>query len=815
MRVTALALIVMALTLVGSSLAAEPAKSEPAKPAPAAKAVPAAAATAKTAAATPKINYAEHIQPIFREHCYSCHSQDTAKSDLALDSYAAAMRGGAGGEVVLAGDLESSRLWMLISHQETPKMPPEQDKLAEAKLALVKQWILEGALESAGSKAKAKPKTNLELKVTGGSAKPSGPPPMPSGLGREPYVYTPRAGAVTAIAASPWAPLVAIAGQKQVLLYNSDTGELLGVLPFPEGRVQVLKFSRNGSILLAGGGRGGQSGRVVLFDVKTGKRVGEVGDELDVVLAADINDDHTLVALGGPRRIVRVYSVAEGTVEYEIRKHTDWIYALEFSPDGVLLATADRSAGLFVWEADTGREFQNLTGHTAGVTDVSWRSDANLLASSSEDGTIRLWEMDNGKQVKSWPAHSGGTTAVMYARDGRLVSAGRDNQARLWDGNGKNLKAFGPFSDQVLEATITHDGGRVVAGDWTGEIRLYGTADGALVTRLLENPPTLAMLIEGETQRAGQFEAEAKKLAVEVEQSDRAAKAAAAATQAAATQAQAAAAELKRLQALRPQLEKSIVDKTAAGKQAHEALAALRAAAAKVQADETPARRAANHNNGAWRAAVDRVAKLDQEVARAADKLQAAKKSLAAKQAQLDGFKPDKAAAAKDESQGKKLANDVADLQRQVKSAEAAWAAATEKKTAAAKPIDKLLAEKNSADKLLAEKVAATKQASDKVAQAQAAARAGDQERAALSKSLSETTAALKAATAKAPQYQAAVDKARGAQAAVEKALADKRPAVQAAITAAAAAKASAERARQEKAQLEKLRTAQANAPQP
>ncbi|HEY5312541.1 MAG TPA: c-type cytochrome domain-containing protein, partial [Pirellulales bacterium] len=165
--VAALALVIVASSFGASAIGAEAAK-------PAAKSTPAA----------PKINYAEHIQPIFREHCYTCHSQDTAKSDLALDSYGATMRGGAGGEVVLTGDLESSRLWMLVSHQETPKMPPEQDKLAEAKLALIKQWILDGALESAGSKAKAKPKTNLELKVTSGSARPSGPPPMPSGLPR-------------------------------------------------------------------------------------------------------------------------------------------------------------------------------------------------------------------------------------------------------------------------------------------------------------------------------------------------------------------------------------------------------------------------------------------------------------------------------------------------------------------------------------------------------------------------------------------------------------------------------------------------------
>ena len=70
----------------------------------------------------------------------------------------------------------------------------------------------------------------------------------------QPVVLTPRANAVTALAHSPWAPVFAVGGQKQVLLYHTDTQELLGVLPFPEGNVFSVRFSRNGQLLLAAGG---------------------------------------------------------------------------------------------------------------------------------------------------------------------------------------------------------------------------------------------------------------------------------------------------------------------------------------------------------------------------------------------------------------------------------------------------------------------------------------------------------------------------------------------------------------------------------
>jgi WD40 repeat protein len=466
--------------------------------------------------AAAKITYDEHVKPILREHCFSCHNQDTKKSDLSLASFAAVMQGGASGEIVQAGDPGSSRLWSLVSHEEEPKMPPNQDKLPAAKLDIIKAWITGGALENNGSVAKMKKQANLNLNLAAGSAKPQGPPPMPEKLSRQPVVYTPRASAITAIAASPWAPLVAVAGQKQISLYNTDTAQLLGVLPFPEGVAHVLKFSRSGTLLLAGGGIGAKSGSVVVYDVKTGKRVFEVGDELDVVLAADINEDHSRIALGGPGRVVRIYSTDDGSLVHEIRKHTEWIYALEFSPDGVLLATADRNGGMFVWEAETAREYQNLAGHKGAITDVSWRIDSNVLASGSEDGTIKLWEMEGGKEIKSWAAHGGGVASIECARDGKIASCGRDRLTKLWDPNGAAIREMPALGDLATEVAITHDSGRVVAGDWLGEVRMWEAADAKPLAQLAANPPTLEMLVQAQTAAATAAAEQAKKTAAEL-----------------------------------------------------------------------------------------------------------------------------------------------------------------------------------------------------------------------------------------------------------------------------------------------------------
>lgn len=446
-----------------------------------------------TASADDKVNYEEHVKPIFRSKCFSCHNTNKKSADLDLSNYTAMMQGGGSGEVISPGSADDSYLFMVMNHDTEPVMPPNADKLPDDTLAVVRKWIDQGAPENSNSKVMLpkKPKVSLSVDVSAG-ARPEGLPPMPDVLNLEPVIHTSATTAVSAIATSPWAKLVAVAGQKQVVLYHSETLAPLGVLPFPEGQARVLKFSRNGALLLAGGGQGAAQGLAVVWNIKTGQRVMEVGDELDEVLAADISADQTLVAVGGPQKVVRVYRTDTGELAYEITKHTDWIYSLEFSPDGVLLATGDRNGGLHVWEALTGREYLTLKDHKKAITALSFRIDGNILASGSEDTTVKLWEMENGKAVKSWAAHGTGVLSMEFCRDGRVVSSGRDKVAKIWDQNGKQLRAFPALKDLAVQVSHCDEMDRVIAGDWTGEVRVWNAGDGKHLGNLTTNPPLLA-----------------------------------------------------------------------------------------------------------------------------------------------------------------------------------------------------------------------------------------------------------------------------------------------------------------------------------
>lgn len=435
-------------------------------------------------------NFEEHVLPVFREKCCSCHNPDQKKGGLDLSSWGQTMAGGSSGEVVSPGDPDGSYLLMLVKHTSEPKMPPESDRLPDPMVAVLTKWIAGGAIERNGSQPVARKQNNLALDGAA-ATRPDGPPVMPPRLSLEVLTHGRRPTAVTALGASPHGELLALGSRRQILLYHTGSLDLLGVLPFPEGVARTVRFSRNAKLLLAAGGEAAKSGRVVVWDVATAKRVAEVGEEFDEVLAADISADQRFVALGGPARVVRLLKTADGKPAHEIRKHTDWVTALEFSPDGKRLVTGDRAGNLFLWETRGAREVATCKGHTAAITAVAWRPDGKIVASTSADGTARLWDAKTGEGVKNWPAHAGGAEAIAWLPDGRLVTTGRDKKLKLWKGDGALERELGPLGDIGTRVAVTSDGGRLFSGDWTGSVAAFTTADGAAAGLLDTNPPRL------------------------------------------------------------------------------------------------------------------------------------------------------------------------------------------------------------------------------------------------------------------------------------------------------------------------------------
>jgi len=99
--------------------------------------------SATAAAATPTVDFARDIAPIFEQHCIRCHQTVGKKGDLSLATVADL----AANEYVVPGEPDDSYLLEVVTAAtgERPQMPKEGPPLSEDKVALLRTWIAEGA----------------------------------------------------------------------------------------------------------------------------------------------------------------------------------------------------------------------------------------------------------------------------------------------------------------------------------------------------------------------------------------------------------------------------------------------------------------------------------------------------------------------------------------------------------------------------------------------------------------------------------------------------------------------------------------------
>jgi mono/diheme cytochrome c family protein len=88
------------------------------------------------------------VQPILAANCVECHSHaQKIKGGLALDSRSGIIKGGEGGAVLVPGKPEESRLITAVRHVDKDFQMPPKSKLSEADIAVLTEWIAQGALD--------------------------------------------------------------------------------------------------------------------------------------------------------------------------------------------------------------------------------------------------------------------------------------------------------------------------------------------------------------------------------------------------------------------------------------------------------------------------------------------------------------------------------------------------------------------------------------------------------------------------------------------------------------------------------------------
>ena len=100
-----------------------------------------------------KIDFATQIQPILTAKCAGCHGEKKAAGKLRLDSADQINAFGEKDHLLVAGKPDESELYerLVLPADDKKRMPKGGDPLPEAEIALIKQWIEQGAVLAAAA----------------------------------------------------------------------------------------------------------------------------------------------------------------------------------------------------------------------------------------------------------------------------------------------------------------------------------------------------------------------------------------------------------------------------------------------------------------------------------------------------------------------------------------------------------------------------------------------------------------------------------------------------------------------------------------
>ena len=101
--------------------------------------------------------FEKRVRPVLVERCYECHGEKKQKGGLRLDHAAALTKGGDSGPALLPGQPEKSLLIKVISWSDPDLQMPPKNKLPEAEIATLTEWVKMGAPD---------PRTNATASVT-------------------------------------------------------------------------------------------------------------------------------------------------------------------------------------------------------------------------------------------------------------------------------------------------------------------------------------------------------------------------------------------------------------------------------------------------------------------------------------------------------------------------------------------------------------------------------------------------------------------------------------------------------------------------
>ena len=409
-----------------------------------------------TSAASRNWLYERDIAPILRTYCAGCHNDADREGEFSVETFASLNKGGDKGATLKPGDPESSLLVKLIEGRSKPSMPPKDEpRVPAAELALLRQWIADGAPGPQRDESLLKNLVVPEVAVGRGVARPW-----------------------TAVEYSPDGKILALGTAGRVEFRNASGRRIQRVIDGIPGKVNALHFSADGATLVVAAGITGIDGVAELYSVATGQKLVRFEGHRDAVQDAELSPDGRWLATAGYDRSIRLWKVADHSLVWSNSVHNGAVFDLAFDPSGTVLASASADQTVKLWRVRDGLRLDTLNQPQGDLNRVLFTPDGQHVLAVGADRRIHQWRFVSREAPALNPvvtarfAHEAGIVSMALSHDGRyLVTGAIDRSLKQWRlPELQEVASWTGQSDVVGALAMDHSGDRILVARMDGSV---------------------------------------------------------------------------------------------------------------------------------------------------------------------------------------------------------------------------------------------------------------------------------------------------------------------------------------------------------
>jgi len=417
------------------------------------------------------VSFKRDVAPILLNNCLACHGPKKAEGGYRIDTFERATAAGDSTQPgFIANKLEESEAFRrIVSTDKAERMPFEGDPLPAEQVDVLKRWLEEGVAFDGPD-----PKAALASYIP--------PPTHPAA----PEAYRGTLP-ITAVEFSPDGSQLVVGGYHELVFYSPTDGKLLRRLANVGQRTYAIRYSPDGQLLAVACGAPGRLGEVRIFKPDTGELVRVLGMTSDVVFDCAFSPAGDRLAVCAADATVRIFGVADGADQLTITSHSDWVFAVAWKADGSQLATASRDKTAKVFDAKTGDLLITYSGHSQPVRGVLFHPDGAEVYSSGSDNKVHRWKIADA--AKSSEIGLGGEVYKLAPAGEFFLTASADNKVRQFKAKEQQqVRELPGAKDWVLSAAMHLGTKRIAGGTFDGQVFVWNSDDGALVTAFQAAP---------------------------------------------------------------------------------------------------------------------------------------------------------------------------------------------------------------------------------------------------------------------------------------------------------------------------------------